>query len=66
MQRDDDPEAGAQAAGPSTISDVLASLQLSADSEAQVTSFIDSLTHGLTGPLLQKIINLYPQICGAK
>ena len=52
MQRDEDPVAGAQAAGPSTISDVLATLQLSDASEAQVTSFVDSLAHGLNGPAL--------------
>ena len=56
MQRDEDPVAGAQAAGPSTISDVLASLQLSDDSEAQVTSFIDSLAHGLNGPRFRKFL----------
>ena len=50
MQRDDDPVDGARAAGPSTISDVLATLQLSDDSEAQVTSFVDSLSQGLSGP----------------
>ena len=43
MQWDEDPATGAQAAGPSTISEVLASLQLSEESETQVTSFIDSL-----------------------
>ena len=56
MQRDEDPAAGAQTAGPSTISEVLASLQLSEDSEAQVTSFIDSLAHGLTGPRFRKLL----------
>ena len=56
MQRDEDPVAGAQAAGPSTISDVLASLQLFDDSEAQVTSFIDSLGHGLNGPRFRKLL----------
>ena len=56
MQRDDDPVAGAQAAGPSTISDVLATLQLSDDSEAQVTSFVDSLAQGLSGPRFRKLL----------
>ena len=58
MQRDGDEElpTGAQAAGPSTLSDVLATLQLSADSEAQVTSFIDSLAHGLNGPRFRKLL----------
>ncbi len=56
MQRDDDPVAGAKAAGPSTISDVLATLQLSDDSEAQVTSFVDSLAQGLSGPRFRKLL----------
>ena len=58
MQRDGDEDlpAGAQAAGPSTISDVLATLQLSEDSESQVTSFIDSLAHGLNGPRFRKLL----------
>ena len=56
MQRDEDPATGAQAAGPSTISEVLASLQLSEDSETQVTSFIDSLAHGLNGPRFRKLL----------
>ena len=56
MQRDGDPVAGAQAAGPSTISDVLATLQLSDDSEAQVTSFVDSLAQGLSGPRIRKLL----------
>ena len=56
MQRDDDPVDGARAAGPSTISDVLATLQLSDDSEAQVTSFVDSLAQGLSGPRFRKLL----------
>ena len=56
MQRDEDPTTGAQAAGPSTISEVLATLQLSEDSEMQVTSFIDSLAHGLNGPCFRKLL----------
>ena len=56
MQRDEDPATGAQAAGPSTITEVLASLQLSEESETQVTSFIDSLVHGLNGPRFRKLL----------
>ena len=56
MQRDEDPVDGARAAGPSTISDVLATLQLSDDSEAQVTSFVDSLAQGLSGPRFRKLL----------
>ena len=66
MQRDEDPVAGTQAAGPSTISDVLASLQLSDESEAQVTSFIDSLAHGLNGPRFRKLLTYILKWGGTK
>ena len=58
MQRDDDPPTGAQAAGPNPpmVSEVLASLQLSDYSEAQETSFIDSLSQGLNGPRFRKLL----------
>ena len=56
MQRDEDLPAGAKAAEPSTISEVLAALQLSEDSEVQVSSFIDSLAHGLNGPRFRKLL----------
>ena len=58
MQRDgeDDLPAGAQAAGPSNISDVLAAIQLSDESDAQVTSFVDSLSQGLSGPRFRKLL----------
>ena len=56
MQQDEDPAMGAQAAGPSTISEVLAALQLFEDSEAQVTAFIDSFAHGLNGPRFRKLL----------
>ena len=50
MQRDEDSPGGAQAAEPPSLSLVLASLQLSSDSEAQITSFVDSLPQGISGP----------------
>ena len=53
---DDDLPAGAQAAGPSTISEVLATLQLSDESDLEVTSFVDSLAQGLSGPRFRKIL----------
>ena len=55
MQRDEDPPRGAQAAepGPSAI---LASFQLSGDSESQITAFIESLSQGLSGPKFRKIL----------
>ena len=55
MQRDEDPPRGAQAAepGPSTI---LASFQLSGDSESQITAFIESLSQGLSGPKFRKLL----------
>ena len=58
MQRDDEPPTGAQAAGPNpaTVSEKLASLQLSDDSETQVTSFINSLSQGLNGPRFRKLL----------
>ena len=58
MQRDgdDDLPAGAQAAGPSNISDVLATFQLSDESDAQVSSFVDSLSQGLSGPRFRKLL----------
>ena len=58
MQRDgeDDLPAGAQAAGPSTISYVLATLQLSDELDLQVTSFVDSLAQGLSGPRFRKLL----------
>ena len=55
MQRDDHPPRGAQAAepGPSVI---LASFQLSGDSESQITAFIESLSQGLNGPKFRKLL----------
>ena len=55
MQRDDEPPRGAQAAEPSP-SAVLASLQLSGDSEAQITSFVESLSQGISGPRFRKLL----------
>ena len=55
MQRDDEPPRGAQAADPSP-SMVLASLQLSGDSEAQITSFVESLSQGISGPRFRKLL----------
>ena len=55
MQRDDDPPRGAPAAepGPSAI---LASFQLSGDSESQITAFVDSLSQGISGPKFRKLL----------
>ena len=56
MQRDEDSPGGAQAAEPPSLSSVLASLQLSSDSEAQITSFVDSLSQGISGPRFRKLL----------
>ena len=56
MQRDEDSPGGAQAAEPPSLSSVLASLHLSDDSEAQITSFVDSLPQGISGPRFRKLL----------
>ena len=53
MQRED-PLRGAQAAA--SVSETLANLQLSEDSEAQITSFVDSLQQGISGPRFRKLL----------
>ena len=55
MQRDEEPPRGAQAAEPSPSS-VLASLQLSGYSEAQITAFVESLSQGISGPRFRKLM----------
>ena len=49
------PPRGAQALDPSPAL-VLASLQLSSDSEAQITSFVESLSQGISGPRFRKLL----------
>ena len=50
MQREDEPPAGAQAARPSTLSEVLRAVQLSEYSETQLTTFVESLSQGVNAP----------------
>ena len=59
MQRgEDDPQLGAQAArsNPPSLAEVLNNLQLSDYSEAQVTTFVDSLPQGISKPLFRKLL----------
>ena len=58
MQRgEDDPQVGAQAARPNppSLAEVLNNFQLSDDSEAQLTTFVDSLTQGISKPHFRKL-----------
>ena len=58
MQRDEDPPRGAQAAepNPASVMAALSNLQLSEDSEAQITSFVESLSQGISGPRFRKLL----------